>query len=819
MVLFNAWLADATRRSGDLGRAAQLCVDHGENGPKSYVETTASPLSVTKPVIASSLSSACPTSRICNYVTRSKHRRAAVLLSRRVEATRWGWKFVRTMDQNGCAGVTKGPEPVGIRGLLRVPLTPLVGREDELSRVQRLLERPDVRLVALVGPGGVGKTRLAIAAARNCSHLFAHGLVFVDLASITEPREVPAAIARAVGLQEHAPMSVSDALREYVVQQQLLVVLDNFEHLLAAATFVSELVAAGEQLKVLVTSRSVLHVYGEHDVAVAPLPLPADSQTTDVAELAQSGSIQLFVERAQAAQPEFTLNTDNAAAVADICRCLDGLPLAIELAAARIRLLPPRALLTRLQSRLPLLVGGARDLPERLQSLRAAIDWSYNQLTAAERTLFCRLAVFAGGFTLEAAAAVNRAAGPLGIDTLDGVSNLLDASLIFQTEDAGGEPRFRMLETIREFALDELASTGELDITSHAYVDYCVDFVEAAEREELGPEQRHAWQRLNDELDNIRGALRLCLDSREAEPGLRLVGALALFWQLRGHPSEGRDWAERVLALSNPERAGIARVKTLIGAGRLAWVLGEYAQAGARHSQAQALAEVLRVPGLVAQARYGLGLVAMVLGESGKAEELMSQSLEEFADAGNALLESNVCVFLGWTLLRLHDWQTSRALMERALPLARKVGNPWGIAIALLGMGIVATVQGDFRSARTAYEEGPAIERGLGRAAGAAQNLIGLGWLALEEGRADEAKRSFSEALVYGREIGRMPFVAESLEGLACAAAVSRHSERGHQLLGAQMPCGAQWADDSLLPTARRSSVGWSRRIDRWVFK
>jgi predicted ATPase len=410
---------------------------------------------------------------------------------------------------------------------LPVQPTPLIGRDAEVASLCSLLRRSDVCLVTLSGPGGVGKTRLALQVAAELLDDFDDGAYFVDLAPIGEVALVAPTIAQTLGVRETGNRRLLDSLKDYLREKQVLLVLDNFEHVVAAAPVVAEVLAAAPRLSVLVTSRVALHLRGEKEVVASPLALPDPQRLPPLAVLSQYAAVELFIERALDVQPNFAVTNENAPAVAEVCYRLDGLPLAIELAAARIKLFAPQTLLARLEKRLPLLTGGARDLPTRQQTLRNTIDWSYELLNAGEQTLFRRLAVFVGGCTLEAAQVICNVEGELAWDVVDGLAALLDQSLVQQGDGPDGEPRFTMLETIREYALEQLEAHSEADAVRRRHAEYYLALAETAQPQ-FQRAERYRWsERTESEHYNLRAALAWALEGGDVEIGGRLAVALA----------------------------------------------------------------------------------------------------------------------------------------------------------------------------------------------------------------------------------------------------------------------------------------------------
>ncbi len=467
---------------------------------------------------------------------------------------------------------------------LPTPLTRLIAREQEMLAAHQLLRRADVRLLTLVGPGGTGKTRLGLEVAATLADHFPDGVVFVNLVPLRDPGLLIPTIADALGVREQGGRTALERLKEALRARHVLLVLDNFEQIISAAVLVAELLSACPGLKALVTSRELLRVRGEQAFPVSPLSVPDVRYATSGERVSQYAAVQLFIERALAVRPDFAVTNQNAAAVAELCQRLDGLPLAIELAAARSTLFAPEALLARLGSRLKLLTGGSRDLPARQQTLRNTIAWSYDLLTDAEQKLFRRLTAFVGGRSMPAVEAVCAAGGDLDLDVVDGLSSLVDKSLLLH-DVATGEPWFLMLETIWEYGLEQLERSGEAEATRRAHAGYYLQLVEQAEPHLWGAGQDQWLSRLEQEHDNLRAALAWYTTQDEGvEPALRMAGLLWRFWEMRGHWTEGQQWLEQALS-RRLQASPSVRWVALHGAGNLALARGEYARAMAYYEE------------------------------------------------------------------------------------------------------------------------------------------------------------------------------------------------------------------------------------------
>jgi predicted ATPase/class 3 adenylate cyclase len=714
------------------------------------------------------------------------------------------------------------------RHLHNLPAQPtaLLGRESELAAAREFLQQDGVRLVTLTGPGGTGKTRLAIQVGAELVETVPDGVWFVPLAAITDPDLVIPAIAQPLGVRENPDEPLLKTLQDYLQPRQTLLLLDNFEQVTAAAPQVAALQNACPKLKILVTSREPLRIAGEREFAVSPLIFPTARQARHLspANLLGYSAIRLFAERAQGVKPDFALTEANGSDIAAICLRLDGLPLAIELAAARVRVLPPAQILARLDKRLRLLTGGNRDLPARQQTLRAAIEWSHDLLNADDQTLFARLSVFAGGCTLEAAEAVCSEICDLPLTVLDGLESLTQKSLLRETGDTDGLPRFSMLETIREYALERLDASGENETARQAHATFFLSVAESVEPELIGPSQASWLGQLELEHDNFRAALGWLEKTNEAETRLRLTGALWRFWWMRGHLSEGRDWLERALA-SATGVSKILRGNALSGAGVLAESQGDYERAVTLHEEALTLrqqagdrpgiASTLTNLGIIAgdhgdfdralelhqgalaiskeisdepgmsSSLFELGSLALSRGDYTAAEEFLNQSLALNRKSGEASAIGTVLENLGILSFYREDYESAARLYEESLDLWRQLDDTRMIAHALVNLGEVIHLQGSLALAQRQFQEALAIFRELGEKRGTAFALNQLGKVKADLGDIPQALALFNESVALRGQIGEKAAVIECLEGMAGVACEFGQPALGTLLFGA----------------------------------
>ena len=711
-------------------------------------------------------------------------------------------------------------EPAVTRGRtannLKPQATALIGRGNDLEMVQRRLLREDVRMVTLTGPGGTGKTRLAMACAEQMLQYFYDGVYFIDLAPLRHSRFVMSAIARTLHLQMSSG-NASDALLRFLDGKCVLLVLDNFEHVQAAAPEVSALVSGCSGLKVLVTSRAPLHLRWEHEAPVLPLPVPDLSTTPAVRELLKSASVALFFERAQAVRPDFAPVRDTAETVAQICVRLDGLPLALELAAVRVKALAAQDLLNLVEERLDPLATGALDAAPRHRSLRATINWSHDLLSPSERVLFRRLSIFAGGWSLDAAQTVCRGgnvAGPAVVDTL---GRLVDQSLV-QLEDVRSRSRYRMLETLRQFGLEQLEGSGERDDFERRHAEYFLSVAEllGPEPRVFGAEATTVRAELELEQDNMRTALRWFIDHRETRLALRMADALQAFWYVRGPYTETRRSLDEVLAMARARGTTALRASLLNGAAIAAAMNGDVGSGQELNEQALAIAQATNNLVIAGHALQSLANVAELRADFAQARTYAEEALTCYRRIGNQFRESVVLSNLGRMSWKTGDIIGAHDFAEQSLALARAHGSPWLISHALLILGTALNDQAKFSIAQTTLEEALALSRQGNDSRVIAYCLDILGRIALARGRRNAARQQLAESLHLFWENGERVKVADSLEIHAQLAAVFGRRDAALRLAGAAMGLRATLRI-SVPPRMQILSEAWADEARRTV--
>ncbi|MBN2469839.1 MAG: tetratricopeptide repeat protein [Anaerolineae bacterium] len=652
-----------------------------------------------------------------------------------------------------------------VRHNLPAQVTSFIGRRAEITQLRTLLG--EARLITLTGPPGTGKTRLALEVALTVLALYQDGVFWIPLAPVSDPRLVLTSIAQGIAdIKETRDRHLLGAIQDRLRDKSTLLILDNFEHLLQAAPVVSELLTAAPRLTILVTSREALQLYGEHEFPVHPLQLPDRHHAGSLHEIHAFEAIDLFMQRVRAIQPDFELTADNAASVTAICVQLDGLPLAIELAAARIRYYAPQTLLIRLASRLEALTDGPRDLPTRQQTLRATLAWSYDLLDDAEKRLFARLGVFTGGCTYAAARAICDHSLGMALDA--GLESLLSKSLIRREQPSPGEARIMMLETIREYALEKIDDFGESTILREQHARYFGNMADTAFRHYYGPHEAEWLAALEADHDNLRAALRWRLDTDDtAQTSLALIAQLARFWEVKGYGSEARNWLEEALRLPGADQPTRAKADTLLGIGDNAYLQCDYAASQSLFEEALTIYQELDDQRNVAQTLISIGEIATETGDYDRASQLFERAFAIVRQSDDISGNARALTQLGFGALRVGDLSQAQSWLEQGLAFYRRADDMVGEALALSGLGEIAVRREDMAQATQFLEESLTLRQQLDQKWGIAATLGSLAWVDLHQGQLARAAQVLDESLRIRLEINDEGGAAWCLEKFA----------------------------------------------------
>ncbi len=667
---------------------------------------------------------------------------------------------------------------------LPYPHLPLIGRDKELETIQKLLTKDNVDLLTITGPGGIGKTRLALQVAVNLLNDFEHGAFFVSLASLTDPDLVAATIIQGLGLKTRDNQPASDLLKQFLQDRQMLLVLDNFEQVTDAARLLTELLAAAPELKILVTSQAVLHLYGEYEFSVPPLAVPDLNNLPTLDTLAQSPAVALFVGRAQAVKHDFKLTSENAPTVAEICVRLEGIPLAIELAAARVKLFAPTALLKELSHRLSLLAHKSADRSPRHQTLRSAITWSYQLLDTEEQILFAKLGVFVGGCTLDAAYTIcSEAESPRPL-LIDQLASLVDKSMLQHEPRPNGEPRFLLLEILREYALERLEIYGQTESVHGRHLAYFLHLVETIEPGHKEPNLTVWMRQLEEEHDNIRAALQWALDHKEMEAALKIAGAIWRFWQIHNHVEEGAKWMKVILDSSKGQKS-LARAKALWGAGWLGMVMGSLGQSREYFEEGVIIARTLADKRYLGLSLHGIGAVARGQGDFERSRAAIEESLPLFQALNSTEDVAWTFEHLGVTALEQGDFEQSVSYLTQGLALFQELDQRWPCAEALTFLGHAALQQGEYALAQKQYEQALALYAELEDKLNIATISSYVGATLFRRGENQKAIELYKESLVLSHDMKDYWGLVWGIERLAEAAEKLGQPTRAVRLWGA----------------------------------